>query len=162
MQPVHKSLNTSSGTCWRTVSIFGFAFAGSVAMASGSVGIRPSGPVLMKEPMRLFAAPALDMQFPLKWRMGAIDPRFGLDAGEAKQAVEQAIRLWESAAGRRLFAYDGSSGFPINLVYDYRHPCRVSRNPSALSISIGLTPTFDVMTINVFRKSTVRPWLSVN
>jgi len=127
VQPVHKSLNTPIGTCWRMVSIFGFALAGSVAVASGSVGMQPSSPVSMKEPTRLFAAPALDRQFPLKWRMGAIDPRFGLDAGEAKQAVEQAIRLWESAAGTRLFAYDDSSGFPINLVYDYRHAGLVAR-----------------------------------
>jgi len=113
--------------CRRVASILGFAVTGFVAIGSSSSArmqppFSPSG----LGPTSVMLAPAVDRQFPLKWRMGAIDPRFGIDAGEVKQAVEQAIRLWESAAGKRLFVYDRSSGFPVNLVYDSRHAGRVA------------------------------------
>ena len=123
---VHNSLNKPLGNCRRMASILGVAFAGFVAMGNASAGMQPSLPISGIEPTTAIVTPALDRQFPLKWRMGAIDPRFGLDAGEVKQAVEQAIRLWESAAGKRLFVYDSSSGFPINMVYDSRHAGRVA------------------------------------
>jgi hypothetical protein len=107
-------------------SILGFAVAGFVAIGSAPAGMQPPFSTSGIDSTSVVVAPALDRQFPLKWRMGAIDPRFGLDAGEVKQAVEQAIRLWESAAGKRLFVYDRSSGFPVNLVYDSRHAGRVA------------------------------------
>ncbi len=120
------SLPKSQEHCRRIASILGFAVAGFVAIGSAPAGMQPLLSTSGIDPTSVVVAPALDRQFPLKWRMGAIDPRFGLDAGEVKQAVEQAIRLWESAAGKRLFVYDRSSGFPVNLVYDSRHAGRVA------------------------------------
>ena len=121
----------------RMASILGFAVAGFVAIGSAPAGMQPPFSTSGIDSTSVVVAPALDRQFPLKWRMGAIDSRFGLDASEVKQAVEQAIRLWESAAGKRLFVYDRSSGFPVNLVYDSRHAGRVAarqvrfeRNPA--------------------------------
>ncbi len=110
----------------RMASILGFAVAGFVAIGSAPAGMQPPLSPSGIDSTFVVVAPALDRQFPLKWRMGTIDPRFGLDAGEVKQAVEQAIRLWESAAGKRLFVYDRSSGFPVNLVYDSRQAGRVA------------------------------------
>ena len=112
--------------CRRMALILGFAVAGFVALGSAAAGMQPPLSPSGIDSTSVVMAPALDRQFPLKWRMGAIDPRFGLDASEVKQAVEQAIRLWESAAGKRLFVYDRSSGFPVNLVYDSRHAGRVA------------------------------------
>jgi hypothetical protein len=106
--------------------ILGFAVAGFVALGSAAAGMQPPLSPSGIDSTSVVLAPAVDRQFPLKWRMGAVDPRFGLDASEVKQAVEQAIRLWESAAGKRLFVYDRSSGFPVNLVYDSRHAGRVA------------------------------------
>jgi hypothetical protein len=106
--------------------ILGFAVAGFVALGSAAAGMQPPLSPSGVDSTSVVLAPAVDRQFPLKWRMGAVDPRFGLDASEVKQAVEQAIRLWESAAGKRLFVYDRSSGFPVNLVYDSRHAGRVA------------------------------------
>jgi hypothetical protein len=123
---VPHSLPKSLEQCRRMASILGFAVAGFVAIGSAPAGMRPPLSPSGIDSTSVVMAPALDRQFPLKWRMGAIDPRFGLDASEVKQAVEQAIRLWESAAGKRLFVYDRSSGFPVNLVYDSRHAGRVA------------------------------------
>ena len=120
--PLPKSLEQ----CRRMAFILDFAVAGFVAIGSAPAGKQPPLSPSGIDPTSVVVAPALDRQFPLKWRMGTIDPRFGLDAGEVKQAVEQAIRLWESAAGKRLFVYDRSSGFPVNLVYDSRHAGRVA------------------------------------
>ena len=120
------SLPKSLEHCRRMASILGFAVAGFVAIGSAPAGMQPPLSPSGIDSTSVVLAPALDRQFPLKWRMGTIDPRFGLDAGEVKQAVEQAIRLWESAAGKRLFVYDRSSGFPVNLVYDSRHAGRVA------------------------------------
>ena len=120
------SLPKSLEHCRRMASILGFAVAGFVAIGSAPAGMQPPLSPSGIDSTSVVMAPALDRQFPLKWRMGAIDPRFGLDASEVKQAVEQAIRLWESAAGKRLFVYDRSSGFPVNLVYDSRHAGRVA------------------------------------
>jgi hypothetical protein len=123
---VHNPLNKPLGNCRRKASILGAAFAGFVAMSHASAGLQPSIPVPGLEPKSVIVAPSLDKQFPIKWRMGAVDPRFGLEVGEVRQAVEQAIRLWESAAGKRLFVYDSSSGFPVNMVYDSRHARRLA------------------------------------
>lgn len=120
------SLPKSLEHCRRMASILGFAVAGFVAIGSAPAGMQPPLSPSGIDSTSVVLAPAVDRQFPLKWRMGAVDPRFGLDAGEVKQAVEQAIRLWESAAGKRLFVYDRSSGFPVNLVYDSRHAGRVA------------------------------------
>ena len=126
LPPVPNSLPKSLEHCRRIASILGFAVAGFVALGSAPAGMQPPLSPSGIDSTSVVLAPAVDRQFPLKWRMGAIDPRFGLDAGEVKQSVEQAIRLWESAAGKRLFVYDRSSGFPVNLVYDSRHAGRVA------------------------------------
>ncbi|MFY7881256.1 MAG: matrixin family metalloprotease [Fimbriimonas sp.] len=120
------SLPKSLEHCRRMALILGFAVAGFVALGSAAAGMQPPLSPSGIDSTSVVLAPAVDRQFPLKWRMGAVDPRFGLDASEVKQAVEQAIRLWESAAGKRLFVYDRSSGFPVNLVYDSRHAGRVA------------------------------------
>lgn len=57
---------------------------------------------------------------PLPWRLEAVDPRFGMDVDEAREAVRDAGRLWEEAVGRRVFLEDRREGMPIRFVYDAR------------------------------------------
>jgi hypothetical protein len=64
------------------------------------------------------AAPAC--QAPIKFRIGAIDPRFGIGREDFRRDVEEAGKLWEGAAGRKLFSYDEKGPLEINLVYDSR------------------------------------------
>lgn len=59
-------------------------------------------------------------QVPVAWRIGFVDSRFGLHGSELRSAVEEAVALWESAAGRELFRHDPHEGMPVDLVYDER------------------------------------------
>jgi hypothetical protein len=54
------------------------------------------------------------------WRVGFVDERFGLHGSELRSAVEDAVALWERAAGRPLFHHDPHGGMPVDLVYDHR------------------------------------------
>ncbi len=64
---------------------------------------------------------------PIGWRIGEIDPRFGLTEDEVRSAVERAVGLWEGTAARDLFVHDPVRGIPINLEYDHRQERRVER-----------------------------------
>jgi hypothetical protein len=59
--------------------------------------------------------------------MGTVDPRFGLGEWQVRDAVEKAVALWESAAGRRLFVEQPEGGMPIELAYDGRQQRLVER-----------------------------------
>jgi hypothetical protein len=66
------------------------------------------------------AEPAPACQAPIKFRIGAIDPRFGIGRADFRRDVEEAGKLWESAASRKLFSYDEKGSLEISLVYDSR------------------------------------------
>jgi F0F1-type ATP synthase membrane subunit b/b' len=59
-------------------------------------------------------------QFPLRWRIGRVDPQFNVSPEQLRLAIDQAIALWELEAGRKLFVYD-EAGFPVEMVFDERH-----------------------------------------
>ena len=67
---------------------------------------------------------------PLAWRIGQVDPRFGLPREELEHAVLEAAGIWEAAAGRPLFRPD-TAGMPINLVYDDRQESYERRRADA-------------------------------
>jgi hypothetical protein len=66
------------------------------------------------------AEPAPACQAAIKYRIGAIDPRFGISREDFRRDVEEAGKLWAGAAGRTLFSYDEKGPLEINLVYDSR------------------------------------------
>ncbi len=49
-----------------------------------------------------------------------MDARFGLGGAALRSAIEDAVALWENAAGRQLFEHDPHGGMPIDLEYDHR------------------------------------------
>ena len=55
---------------------------------------------------------------PVRYRIGAVDARTGLDALKLKSAAADAAAMWESAYGGKLFAYDESGPWAINLSYE--------------------------------------------
>lgn len=55
----------------------------------------------------------------LECHVGAVDGRFGLSTLDVDASLQEAIQLWEDAAGRKLFRI-GSRGMPVSLVYDHR------------------------------------------
>jgi seryl-tRNA synthetase len=56
----------------------------------------------------------------IKYRIGALDPRFGITREAFQHDVEQARQVWEAAAGRTLFQDDSRGPLEIDLVYDSR------------------------------------------
>lgn len=70
---------------------------------------------------------------PLAWRIGQVDPRFGLPHEELERAVREAAGIWEDAAGRPLFRSD-TAGMPINLVYDDRQESYERRRADAAEL----------------------------
>ena len=58
--------------------------------------------------------------FPVRWRIGNVDPRFHVTEVELRRAVSEATDVWEQAAGEDLFSYDEVLGLPISLKFDQR------------------------------------------
>lgn len=56
----------------------------------------------------------------LTYRIGAVDPRFGLGREEAAEAVRGAVAIWRAPVARELFREDPHGAIVIDLVYDLR------------------------------------------
>lgn len=56
----------------------------------------------------------------VRYRIGAVDPRFGLSDDELAAVVDQAVQVWQDGIGRTLFVHDDHARLVINLVYDER------------------------------------------
>lgn len=88
---------------------------------------------------------------PLTYRIGHIDDRFDLDVDEAKEAVENAAEVWESATGRDLFVFDPLGDLTINFVYDERQAeldaANASRDrlESAENVSDAIDQTYETL-----------------
>lgn len=59
-------------------------------------------------------------QEPIEYRIGTIDPRFGLSDEQVLSDIAQAAALWSDARGTPLFAYNPKGAVAINLIYDTR------------------------------------------
>ena len=55
---------------------------------------------------------------PIKYRIGTLDPRFGLSREEFQRAIDEASNVW--ATDQKHFQYDSKGVLQINLVYDTR------------------------------------------
>lgn len=54
------------------------------------------------------------------YRIGEVDPRFGVSRSTLEQLAHEAARLWENPTGQALFVQDPDARLTINLVYDER------------------------------------------
>lgn len=58
---------------------------------------------------------------PIEYTLGSFDERFDITEAQFLEALAEAEKLWEDAAGFELFEYtNGRSDLAVNLVYDYR------------------------------------------
>lgn len=57
---------------------------------------------------------------PIEYSLGTIDPRFNVTENEFSTDIRDASKIWDSAYGKILFAYNPKSKFTINLVFDNR------------------------------------------
>ena len=59
-------------------------------------------------------------EFPVDYALGEFDERFGISKEKFLEIAEQAKKVWEDAAGRRLFSLHGEGTLKINLIFDWR------------------------------------------
>lgn len=57
---------------------------------------------------------------PLAYGIGAYDPRFGISEEEFSEAIEEAVAVWNTSAGRKLFASSTLPSVTVALSYDER------------------------------------------
>lgn len=82
-----------------------------------------------------------------QYRIGAIDPRFNISQADFREAVQEAVLIWEGRSGKQLFTYNQDYGaLTIDLVYDYRQQS-VDRL-RALGVSINASrSSYDAMKV---------------
>ena len=82
-------------------------------------------------PQLSYNAPLSRLQHPLdtrlRYRIGAIDPGFGLSQQQLMQLSQQAGDIWNMGTGRDYFVYDPKAKLTINLIYDERQAESVAR-----------------------------------
>lgn len=54
---------------------------------------------------------------PVRYRIGQIDPNFGLDGAGVAEALRTAAKLWNTAAGADLVDYDSAGDLEVDFVY---------------------------------------------
>ena len=59
-------------------------------------------------------------QTPLGWRLGNLDPEFGLTATQAEAIIHQAATMWNDKTGQELLRHDPVNGFLIDFKFDAR------------------------------------------
>lgn len=56
----------------------------------------------------------------LRYRIGHVDPRFGLKPEQVKQLAFEATQIWEQQTQKSYFVYDPEAQLTIHLIYDQR------------------------------------------
>lgn len=84
---------------------------------------------------------------PIAYSIGSFDSQFGLTKSQFLSDVSTAIGVWETAASRKLFAYDPagegknalmSDELKLNLVYDYRQRATSRMQSLGTTIDTGM------------------------
>ncbi len=57
---------------------------------------------------------------PITYRIGILDPRFGVSQADFLRDINKAGALWSNAVNKQLFQYDPKGELTVNLVYDTR------------------------------------------
>ncbi len=71
----------------------------------------------------------------LEYRIGAIDPRFGVSDAEYRADVKAAAAVWSKAVGHDLFRYNPDATLTVNLVYDWRQAATQSELTAETAIA---------------------------
>lgn len=56
----------------------------------------------------------------VRYRIGQVDPRFGISEQQLAELCKQAVAIWEQGSGKALFVQDDTAALTINLIYDER------------------------------------------
>ena len=56
----------------------------------------------------------------IRYRIGEVDPRFGLSHADVLQLSQEATQIWTQGTGQDYFVYDPNAKLTIHLIYDQR------------------------------------------
>ena len=79
----------------------------------------------------IFAVPSLhkassnaltysECNYPLQYKIGTIDARFGLSQDHALSDIKTATNIWSNSEGKNLFEYSPKADLTVNFIYDQR------------------------------------------
>jgi hypothetical protein len=71
---------------------------------------------------------------PIEYKIGTLDPRFGVSQEQFLADIKQAGALWSTAEHKTLFEYNPTGSLTINLIYDDRQ--KITQQENALNSSI--------------------------
>lgn len=66
----------------------------------------------------------------VRFRLGEVDPRFGISQAELIQLCEEAIEIWQQGSDKTLLVYDPDAKLSIHLIYDQRQSEQDARKKS--------------------------------
>ncbi len=73
-------------------------------------------------------SPTKPCSVPLEYRVGTLDPRFGVTQDAFLKDIAQAGDIWSNAIGKKLFEYNPNGSLVINLIYDNRQQATQETN----------------------------------
>lgn len=56
----------------------------------------------------------------VRYKIGTIDPRFGLSRQDVEKLTREAVEIWHQGTGKQWFVYDDKAQLTINFLYDER------------------------------------------
>ncbi len=74
----------------------------------------------VKPPAQPTAVTAMPGTAMVEYRMGAIDPRFGLSEADILRLCAEAGRMWQLGLGKQVVHYNPNATLTVNLTYDAR------------------------------------------
>jgi hypothetical protein len=77
--------------------------------------------IQVKDGVRQIYNMAFPCSMPVTYKLGSIDPKFGISTSTVEKDLSTAANLWNSAAGKKIIAEDEKNGLvTVSLVYDSR------------------------------------------
>ena len=81
-------------------------------------------------------ARALPCSIPITYKIGTVDPKFGISQKKLQDDLNKASALWNDAVGKKIFGYDQLHGtVTVNLAFDSRQEMTVRLK----SLGVGLS-----------------------
>lgn len=71
----------------------------------------------------------------VRYKIGEIDPRFGLSREEVKRLSDEAVQIWHEGTGQQWFVYDEHARLSIDFVYDERQATTLAKQKAEKHIA---------------------------
>ncbi|MDO4427562.1 MAG: matrixin family metalloprotease [Moraxella sp.] len=101
-----------------------------------------------RHPQLIFNQLTDRIKYPLdarvRYRIGELDPRFGVTHEELLQLLDEAALIWQAGTGRAWFVYDENAQLTVNLIYDERQESTIAKQQIQTKIDEKIKTQSDV------------------